>query len=186
MPGTYRQLRDVAEFFTRPSDGLWGIALYGSADYDACTSAFNNILWSFGGELWNPDEAVAQGYIDSPAAKRALSFYKELFAFAPPGFTDAYVTVGGRTGLAAILADERFAREQDGILAERRRRSRRVLERAGRSRQVSSWQRRQRPSRVTWISSTRKPSGTRARPRIGPSALAGTSSRRPHTRQRAW
>jgi multiple sugar transport system substrate-binding protein len=92
VPETYDQLRDIAKFFTRPERGLFGIALYGSADYDACTSAFNNILWSFGAELWNPDTCRAAGSIDSAAARRALSFYKELFDFAPPGFRDAYVT----------------------------------------------------------------------------------------------
>jgi multiple sugar transport system substrate-binding protein len=91
VPETYDQLRDIAKFFTRPERGLHGIALYGSADYDACTSVFNNVLWSFGAELWNPDTCRAAGSIDSAAAERALSFYEQLFDFAPPGFRDAYV-----------------------------------------------------------------------------------------------
>jgi multiple sugar transport system substrate-binding protein len=91
VPETYDQLRDIAGFFTRPQDRLYGIALYGSADYDACTSAFNNIFWSFGADLWDPATGRAAGFINSPQAKRALEFYKGLFAFAPPGFQDAYV-----------------------------------------------------------------------------------------------
>jgi multiple sugar transport system substrate-binding protein len=91
VPQTYDQLRDIAEFFTRPGANLYGIALYGSADYDACTSVFNNILWSFGGELWDPKTATAQGYLNSPHAVRALEFYKSLFACAPAGFVNAYV-----------------------------------------------------------------------------------------------
>ncbi len=51
VPITYEQLRDMAEFFTRPEQNLYGLATYGSEDYDGCTSAFNNILWSFGGSV---------------------------------------------------------------------------------------------------------------------------------------
>lgn len=90
-PETYDQLRDIAEFFTRPQQKLYGIALYGSEDYDACTSAFNNIFWSFGAELWDPKTGKVNGYLNSPQAKKALEFYKSLFAFAPPGAQHWYV-----------------------------------------------------------------------------------------------
>lgn len=91
VPETYDQLRDIAEFFTRPQQQLYGIALYGSEDYDAATSVFNNIFWSFGAELWDPKTGKADGHINSPQAKKALEYYKHLFAYAPPGFQDAYV-----------------------------------------------------------------------------------------------
>ncbi len=91
VPETYGQLRDIAEFFTRPQQQLYGIALYGSEDYDAATSVFNNIFWSFGAELWDPKTGKADGHINSPQAKKALEYYKSLFAYAPPGFQDAYV-----------------------------------------------------------------------------------------------
>ena len=90
-PATYDQLRDIAEFFTRPDQNLFGIGLYGSDDYDACTSAFLNLFWSFGAELWDPKTSKAEGYINSPHAKKALSFFKELFAYAPSGSQGAYV-----------------------------------------------------------------------------------------------
>jgi multiple sugar transport system substrate-binding protein len=91
VPGTYDQVRDIAEFFTRPDQKLFGIALYGSEDYDACTSTFLNLFWSFGAELWDPETNKAQDYVNSPQAKKALDFFKGLFAFAPPGFQNAYV-----------------------------------------------------------------------------------------------
>ncbi|GJM14985.1 MAG: ABC transporter substrate-binding protein [Thermodesulfobacteriota bacterium] len=89
-PQTYDQLKDIAEFFTRPDDNLYGIALFGSSDYDAVTSAFNNVLWSFGGELWDAKTNTAEGVINSENAVTALEFYKSLFAFAPPGATFWY------------------------------------------------------------------------------------------------
>lgn len=91
VPETYDQLRDIAEFFTRPDHQLYGIALYGSDDYDGCTSAFSNIFWSFGADLWDPRTNKADGFVNSPQAVRALEFFRRLFAFAPPGFHDAYV-----------------------------------------------------------------------------------------------
>ena len=91
VPQTYDQLRDIAEFFTRPDQNVFGIGLYGSEDYDACTSAFLNLFWSFGAELWDPKTNNAEGNINSPQAKKALAFFKRLFAYAPPGSENAYV-----------------------------------------------------------------------------------------------
>lgn len=91
VPETYAQLRDVAAFFTRPEEGLYGIALYGSADYDAVTSAFNNLLWSSGADLWDPASGRVAGVLDSPRAKGALAEFVELFRYAPPGASGWYV-----------------------------------------------------------------------------------------------
>ena len=71
-PKTYDELRDIAEFFTRPDKNLYGIATYGSKDYDAVTSPFDGVLWSFGGELWDPATYKAEGVINSEACRRSL------------------------------------------------------------------------------------------------------------------
>lgn len=91
VPETYDQLKDIAEFFTRPGQNLYGIALYGSEDYDACTTAFNNIFWSYGAELWHPASGKVEGYVNSPEGKKALEYFQELFKYAPPGFQNSYV-----------------------------------------------------------------------------------------------
>jgi multiple sugar transport system substrate-binding protein len=85
VPKTYNQLSDIAEFFTRPDDNLYGIAMFGSRDYDAVTSVFNNILWSYGGELWNPETRKAEGVINSPVSVEALEYFKKLFNYSPLG-----------------------------------------------------------------------------------------------------
>jgi multiple sugar transport system substrate-binding protein len=90
VPHTYDQLKDIAEYFTRPESNLYGIALYGSSAYDAVSSAFNSVLWSFGGELWDPKRNTAEGVINSPQAVAALQYFKQLFEHAPPGATDWY------------------------------------------------------------------------------------------------
>ncbi len=86
-PETYDQLKDIAEFFTRPAKRFYGIALFGSQKYDAATSSFNNFLWSFGGELWDPKTRKSEGVLNGAAAVSALTFYQKLFEYAPPGAT---------------------------------------------------------------------------------------------------
>jgi multiple sugar transport system substrate-binding protein len=85
VPQTYLQLRDIAEFFTRPDQNLYGLASYGSRDYDAVTSPLDGVIWSFGGALWDPATKQAQGVINSDINVQALTFYADLFKFMPPG-----------------------------------------------------------------------------------------------------
>lgn len=105
VPTTYTQLRDISEFFTRPDQNLYGLASYGSRDYDAVTSPFDGVLWSFGGELWDPETKQAEGVINSEVAVEALQFYKDLFQFMPPGATGWFydeVNNAVHTGIVAM------------------------------------------------------------------------------------
>ena len=89
VPETWDQLRDIAEFFTRPDDGLWGVGIYTQDDYDAITMGFENVLFSYGGNFSDADYNVF-GEINSPQAAAALELYRELYSFAPPGTNDAF------------------------------------------------------------------------------------------------
>jgi len=84
-PETWHQLRDIAAFFTRPERKLYGIAMKFTRDGDCVSTDWNQILWCFGGELWNPETYEVRGYVNSPTAVRALEFYKSLYSYAPPG-----------------------------------------------------------------------------------------------------
>ena len=84
IPQTWHQLRDIAEWFTRPPD-LYGLGMMGGREYDYLTSVTNCLVWCFGGELWNPETFEIKGYIDSPASVDGLKFYIELMKFCPPG-----------------------------------------------------------------------------------------------------
>lgn len=88
VPDTYQQARDIAEFFTRPQQGLYGWAQMGGREYDFASSAANCFLWSFGGELWNPKTHEVRGYVDSPASADGLKMYLKMFDYAPPGCTN--------------------------------------------------------------------------------------------------
>jgi len=48
VPQTWAQLRDIAEFFTRPDQGLYGAGIYTQDDYDAITMGFQNVFFSYG------------------------------------------------------------------------------------------------------------------------------------------
>jgi len=88
VPNTYQQARDIAEFFTRPDEGLYGWAQYGGREYDFATSSSNCFLWSFGGELWNPKTNEIDGYLNSPASIDGVKFYIDMFKYCPPGGTN--------------------------------------------------------------------------------------------------
>ena len=84
IPKTYSQLRDIAEFFTRPEQGLYGWAQFGSEEYDLVSAVANGFIWSYGGELWNYKTNEIQGYLNSPASIEGLQTFIDLFAFSPP------------------------------------------------------------------------------------------------------
>lgn len=85
VPDTYQQARDIAEFFTRPDQGLYGWGQMGGREYDFATTASNSFMWSFGGELYNPETFEVRGYLNSPASVDGVQYYVDMFKFGPPG-----------------------------------------------------------------------------------------------------
>ena len=53
VPKDYTQLRDIAEFFHRPDEKRYGIAIYTDNSYDALAMGVEQTIFSFGGELGN-------------------------------------------------------------------------------------------------------------------------------------
>ncbi len=89
-PKTYSQLRDIAEFFTRPEQDLYGIATWYSKQYDGITMGFQQVMWSFGGSYGDPKDFKVKGHINSDDAIKALDFYTDLLKFAPPDAPNYY------------------------------------------------------------------------------------------------
>jgi multiple sugar transport system substrate-binding protein len=90
-PETWAQFRDVAEFFNRPEEGLRGAALFygGVEQYDMVTMGFDQVLWSMGGALRDPETGAVEGVLNSPAAVEALRFFaRDLRQFTPAGAHD--------------------------------------------------------------------------------------------------
>ncbi len=104
-PADWKQLRDIAEFFHRPDQGRYGIAIYTDNSYDAMAMGFENALFSFGGELGNPETYEVEGYINSDKAVAALEAYRELYGFTPPGWAKTFFVEDNQAiteGLAAM------------------------------------------------------------------------------------
>jgi multiple sugar transport system substrate-binding protein len=89
-PKTWKELRDISEFFHRPDDKRYGVAIYTDNSYDAMAMGFENALFSFGGDLGNMETYEVEGYINSDKAVAALDAYKELYKFTPPGWAKTF------------------------------------------------------------------------------------------------
>ncbi len=89
IPTTWEELRDIGAFFTRPDDGLYGVAVYTQLEGDAITMGFQNPFFSYGGD-WYDETFNTLGVVNSDSAVASLELYKELYSFAPPGTNNAF------------------------------------------------------------------------------------------------
>ncbi|MYF56831.1 extracellular solute-binding protein [Candidatus Poribacteria bacterium] len=103
-PKTYAQLRDIAEFFTRPDQDLHGIATWYSKEYDGITMGFQQVMWSYGASYGDPDTFKVDGYINTDKALEALEYYKDLLKFAPPDAPNYYWSETNDAYLAGKVA----------------------------------------------------------------------------------
>jgi multiple sugar transport system substrate-binding protein len=93
VPETYEQLTEIAKFFTRPDDGLYGVAIYTQKDYDAITMGVENTMFSWGAQWQDPATNEVLGIVNSPEAIEALEAYKELYDCCQvPGLSNAFYT----------------------------------------------------------------------------------------------
>ena len=90
VPQTWAQLRDIAEFFTRPDKNLYGVSIYTQKDYDAITMGYENTLFSWGADWGDYQTYKVDGILNSEKGVAALEFYKELYKFAPPGSSNVF------------------------------------------------------------------------------------------------
>jgi multiple sugar transport system substrate-binding protein len=90
VPTTMAQLRDIAEWFYRPADNQYGIAVYTQLDYDGMTMGFENTLWNYGGDWGDFSTYEVEGIVNSPESVAALEAYKELYKFTPPGSSNDF------------------------------------------------------------------------------------------------
>jgi multiple sugar transport system substrate-binding protein len=90
VPETWDQLMDIANFFTRPDEGLYGAAIYTQKDYDGATMGYENVMFSYGAS-WQDESNAVLGVANSAEAVAALDFYRELYqCCSPPGLSNAF------------------------------------------------------------------------------------------------
>ena len=89
-PEDYMQLMDIAKFFTRPDEGIYGVAIYTQADYDAMTMGVENVMFSWGAD-WKDENNNVLGIVNSPEAIESLQFYRDLYdCCQAPGLSNAF------------------------------------------------------------------------------------------------
>jgi multiple sugar transport system substrate-binding protein len=90
-PKTWLELRNIAEFFTRPQEKLYGLSLFtDSGGYDAVTMGFQQVMWAWGASYCDPITFKVDGVLNSKEGVDALQFYVDLCKFVPPGATNTY------------------------------------------------------------------------------------------------
>lgn len=92
VPEDYDQFMDIAEFFTRPDEGLYGVAIYGQNGYDSMVMGVENTMFAWGAE-WQDENNNVMGVVNSDRAVEALDAYKTLYDCCnPPGMSAAFFT----------------------------------------------------------------------------------------------
>lgn len=85
VPQNWDQYRDIAEFFTRPEQGLYGTLIQGKK-HMALWQEYINFLYSFGGAILDTEDSSKYGQIviNSPEAIEATKYYKSLLKYSSP------------------------------------------------------------------------------------------------------
>ncbi len=81
----FEQYTQIAEFFTRPEEDLYGTAYQYSKEYDFFTMAYYPYIWSGGGEIWDPDTGDVYGILNNPKNAAALEELVDMQQYMPPG-----------------------------------------------------------------------------------------------------
>ena len=68
VPETYAQMRDIAEFFYRPDENRYGIAIYTDNSYDGLMMGVESTLFSYGGDLGDYSTYQVDGIVNSDKA----------------------------------------------------------------------------------------------------------------------
>jgi multiple sugar transport system substrate-binding protein len=90
VPKTFKNLIDIAEFFHRPDQNLYGAAIYTMNAGDAIVMGVENSIFAYGGSLGDYNTYQVTGLVNSPESVEALEDYRKLFTLGPPGWGNAF------------------------------------------------------------------------------------------------
>lgn len=82
---TMSEFQDIAAFFTRPEDDLYGTTMQYSKEYDFMTMFLYPFMFSLGGDIWNPETREVYGVLNSEENARAMEWNRDMLQFQPPG-----------------------------------------------------------------------------------------------------
>ena len=90
VPQDWKQLIDIAEFFHRPDQNRYGIAIYTDNSYDGLVMGVENALFSYGGDLGDFTSYQVDGILNSEKSIEGLEAYRKLYGFTPPGWSKTF------------------------------------------------------------------------------------------------
>ena len=109
-PGSIDELRDVAEFFTRPDETQYGLVANGARG-PAVAQDWMEYMRAYGGQVVDREGNV---YVDQPAAVASLQLFVDIFdKWAPPGATNYWWDdreTSYRTGMSVMQSSWSIAR----------------------------------------------------------------------------
>jgi multiple sugar transport system substrate-binding protein len=104
VPTNYKELIDIAEFFTRPEENRYGVALYTQTAYDAMAMGVEQTIFTWGGELGNYETGQVDGILNSPQNVEALEAYRKLYTFTPPNWSQAFFVENNQAFTEGLVA----------------------------------------------------------------------------------
>ena len=104
MPANFQQLIDIAEFFTRPDENRYGVALYSQTSYDALAMGLEQTIFTYGGDLGDYVTGQVDGILNSDSNVEALKAYRKLFTFTPPNWTQAFFAENNQAFTEGLVA----------------------------------------------------------------------------------
>ena len=79
------KFENIAEFFTRPDEDLYGASFQYSMVYDFFSMSFYPFLWSAGGEIWDYSTHTIEGVLNTDRNAEMLMLHRHFMQFQPPG-----------------------------------------------------------------------------------------------------
>ncbi len=104
VPQNFDQLIDIAEFFTRPDENRYGVALYTQTAYDAMAMGLEQTIFTYGGELGNYDTGEVEGILNSEQNVEALKAYRKLYEFTPPNWSQSFFVENNQAFTEGLVA----------------------------------------------------------------------------------
>ena len=104
VPQDFNQLIDIAEFFNRPDENRYGVALYTQTGYDAMAMGVEQTIFTWGGDLGDYATNQVDGILNSPQNVEALEAYRKLYTFTPPNWTQAFFQENNQALIEGLVA----------------------------------------------------------------------------------
>jgi len=104
VPQDLEQLIDIAEFFTRPDENRYGVALYTQTAYDAMAMGLEQTIFTYGGDLGDYASGQVEGILNSDTNVQALEAYRKLYTFTPPNWTQAFFVENNQAFTEGLVA----------------------------------------------------------------------------------